>query len=110
MAGSGVGRTVDVDSLRRFDELVAGGARRMAGWRLRGLDLRRRTSALLELDAHGALVLGCRLTRRGEEHLRRHGAIVFPEVPDAPVEPYRSTLYTADELYRDLGRGYEATP
>ncbi len=96
--------------MRRFDELVAGGARRMRGWRVRGVDLRRRTAAVLALDPHGALLLGCRVSRRSDEHLRAGGAIVFPALPDAPADPYRSILYSADELYAGLTGGYEATP
>ncbi len=92
-----------------FDELVARGARRMRGWRMRGVDLRRRTSALVALDPAGALLLGCRLTKRADEHLRRHGAVVFPELPAAPVDAYRSGLYTADELYGGLEHGYSTT-
>jgi predicted Rossmann-fold nucleotide-binding protein len=104
-----VGRIVEVESLARFDQLVGGGARRMDGWRMRMVDLRRRTTALLALDPAGALLLGCRLTRRADDHLRRHGAVVFPEQPDAPVDAYRGALYTADELYAGLAAGYPAT-
>jgi len=104
-----VGRIVDVESLAEFDELVAGGARRMVGWRMRGVDLRRRTAALLALDPAGALLLGCHLTAPAEEHLRRHGAVLFPELPALPVDAYRSALYTADELYAGLEHGYPAT-
>src|SRR5215218_1479330 len=104
-----VGRLVHVESLAAFDELIAGGAGRLRGWRLRGVDLRRRTAVLLALDPAGALLLGCRLTRRGDEHLRRHGAVVFPELPEVPVDAYRSALYTADELYSGLEDGYSTT-
>ena len=104
-----VGRIVEVESLAVFDELVAGGARRMRGWRMRGVDLRRRTPALLALDPAGALLLGCRLTKRADAHLRSHGAVVFPELPALPVDAYRSALYTADELYGGLEHGYSTT-
>jgi predicted Rossmann-fold nucleotide-binding protein len=104
-----VGRVVEVESLAVFDELVAGGARRMRGWRMRGVDLRRRTAVLLGLDPSGALLLGCRLTRRADQHLRGHGAVVFPELPEVPVDAYRGALYTADELYGGLEDGYSAT-
>ena len=50
-------------------------------------------------------MLGCRLAEPADDHLRRGGAVVFPEIPDVPVDPYRSTLYTADELYADLDDG-----
>ncbi len=104
-----VGRIVEVESLAEFDQLVAGGARRMRGWRMRGVDLRRRTSALLALEPSGALLLGCRMTKRADEHLRRHGAVVFPDLPAVPVDAYRSALYTADELYGGLEHGYPTT-
>jgi predicted Rossmann-fold nucleotide-binding protein len=105
-----VGRVVDVASLAAFDALVARGAHQMRGWRVRGVDLRRRTDRLLALDPQGALLLGCRLTKRADAHLRDGGAVVFPELPDAPVDPYRAVLYTAEELYAGIERGYRATP
>lgn len=104
-----VGRIVEVATLTDFDALVAAGARRMRGWRLHGVDLRRRTNALCALDPQGALVLGCRLTARAAGHLRDRGAVVFPELPDVPVDPYRSALYSPDELYADIDSGYGAT-
>jgi predicted Rossmann-fold nucleotide-binding protein len=105
-----LGRVVEVTSRAAFDALVAGGARRMRGWRIRGVDLRRRTAQLVALDPGGALVLGSRMTKQADAHLREGGAVVFPELPDAPVEPYRAHLYTPDELYAGIARGYEATP
>jgi predicted Rossmann-fold nucleotide-binding protein len=105
-----VGRVVDVASLAAFDALVARGARRMRGWRLRGVDLRERTDVLVDLDPHGALLLGCELTPRADDHLRNGGAVVFPDLPDAPVDPYRAALYTAEELYAGIERGYRTTP
>jgi predicted Rossmann-fold nucleotide-binding protein len=94
-----IGRIVEVSSLAVFDALVAGGARRMVGWRMRDVDLTARTAALLLLDPAGALVLGCALGPEGERHLRDGGAVVFPDVPDVPVDPYRAGLYTPEELY-----------
>ena len=105
-----VGRVVQVQTLAELDRLVADGATRMRGWRLQGIDLRDRTTELLALDPGGALVLGCRLDRPADEHLRHGGAVVFPEIPDVPVDPYRTALYTADELYAHLDEGYRATP
>jgi predicted Rossmann-fold nucleotide-binding protein len=105
-----VGRIVEVRSLAELDRLVAAGATRMRGWRVQGLDLQDRTAELLALDPGGALVLGCRLGQQADDHLRRGGAVVFPEIPDVPIDPYRTTLYTADELYAHLDEGYRATP
>src|SRR5688500_10343098 len=82
----------------------------MRHWRLQSLDLRGRGDVLRRLDVRGALVLGCMLDPDTEDHLRRHGALVFPRVPDVPVDPYRAALYTPEELYAGLADGYDATP
>lgn len=107
-------RTLEVDSLALFDRLVAGGAVSMAGWHLQSLDLRGRAGALLALDAAGAVFLGCGLLPDTEELLRRRGALIFPDLPNIPFEPYRPGLYRAAELYAGLdgdeGIHYEATP
>ncbi len=86
------------------------GDRTMAGWQVQDLDLRDRTEALLPLDPTGALFLGCDLTDALEEHLRTGGALVFPEVPDVPFDPWRAHLYSPTDLYADLDEGYAATP
>jgi len=61
-------------------------------------------------DARGVVLLGCRLDAATEQHLRRAGALLFPRIPDLPVDPYRATLYTPDELYAGVSGGYDATP
>lgn len=91
------GRTVEIDSLGDLDRRLAQGTRSMAGWRLRGLDLTGHGEELTRTDVAGALFLGCALP--GGTELRRRGAIVFPTLPDVPVEVYRSRLYTPHELY-----------
>ncbi len=102
--------TREIETLEQFDALVAAGATSMRRWRLQSLDLRQRGPQLRRLEARGALLLGCELDPGTEDHLRRHGALVFPQVPDVPVDPYRATLYSPDELYAGLARGYDATP
>lgn len=83
-----------------------------AGWRLQGLDLRAVADRLLSTDdVHGLVVLGGVLTPELDEHLRRHGAIIFPADTRAPIRPYRGQLYTAEELYDGLlTHGYRHTP
>jgi predicted Rossmann-fold nucleotide-binding protein len=97
-------RTVEIESL---DELArhAEGVRSLAGWRVQDLDLRGHRDLLLRVDPRGALFLGCRLDADVEDHLRAGGALVFPAVPDAPVDVYRSRLYTPEELYDGLAAG-----
>lgn len=83
----------------------------LAGLRFQGLDLTGHEAALLaRQDVRGLVVLGGRLTPALDEHLRSHGAIIFPTDPGAPVLPYRGTLYTPEELYDGLAEGYEHTP
>ncbi|HET6653269.1 MAG TPA: Rossmann fold nucleotide-binding protein [Nocardioides sp.] len=100
----------EIESLDELDRLVAAGATSMRHWRLQSVDLRGRGDVLRRLDPRGALLLGCLLDPDTEDHLRRHGALVFPRVPDVPVDPYRAALYTPEELYAGLAGGYDATP
>lgn len=105
------GRCVNVSSLAEFDALISRGVRRLRGWRLQDVDLRERTDVLRGLDAAGALFLGCTLTPAEEESLRDRGALIFPELPELPFEPYRARLYTPDELYAGLAdSSYANTP
>jgi predicted Rossmann-fold nucleotide-binding protein len=98
---------VDATELAR----VLDGGGTLAGLRLQGVDLTDLADRLLtRSDLDGLVVLGGRLTPELDEHLRTHGAIIFPTDPRAPVRPYRGTLYTAEELYQGLDEhGYEST-
>jgi predicted Rossmann-fold nucleotide-binding protein len=102
--------TREVESLEEFDALVAGGTTSMACWRLQDIDLRERSDVLERLDPKGALLLGCLLEVGTANSLRERGALLFPRVPDVPVNPYRTQLYTPEELYAGLDNGYEGTP
>ncbi|MDN5857124.1 MAG: LOG family protein [Pseudonocardia sp.] len=96
----------DVDALAAW---LAGGTS-PAGLRLQNLDLTAVEPDLVaRTDLDGLVVLGGRISAPLRTHLIAHGAVVFPAVPDAPVEVYRATLYTADELYAGLDAGYAAT-
>lgn len=93
------GRTVEVDSLADLDRRLGGTGCAMSGWRVRGLDLTDRGAALARSDVAGALFLGCTFAPGDEARVRHRGAVVFPSLPGAPVELYRSRLYTPYELY-----------
>ena len=104
-------RTLDVDSLERFDRLVVTGARSMHGWHAQSLDLRGRTEPLLTLDVEGSIFLGCTFDDGVDASLRSRGALIFPRLDGVPFNPYRSRLYTAQELYEGItGAPYEASP
>lgn len=81
----------------------------MAGWQLQDVDLSAAEADLLRLDPAGALVLGGTMSPALEQHLREGGALVFPDVPGVPFDPWRPQLYTAPELYAGLEDGYPAT-
>jgi predicted Rossmann-fold nucleotide-binding protein len=90
---------VQVESLEEFDRRIAAGASRLSGWRIRGVDLTERNEVLARLRVAGATFLGCTFGAGVEEQLERAGALVLPELTIAPVNVYRSQLYTAEELY-----------
>ncbi len=93
------GRVVEIatpsDLLARFDA----GARSLTGWRISGLDLTDLGPDLADRSVAGTLFLGCRFAPGVEDELREAGAVVFPEVPRSPVDPYRSSLYSPRELF-----------
>lgn len=99
-------RTVQVETLADFDARIATTSR-LAGWFVSSLDLTGRSAQLLGVDPEGGVFLGCELAADVADRLRAGGALVFPRLPDLPFDPYRASLYTADELYgtrADLSR------
>jgi hypothetical protein len=100
----------EIHDLADLDARLASGAP-LTGLRLQGLDLRSHADALCaRTDVAGLAVLGGRVPGRLARHLAHRGAIVFPEITDAPVDPYRAVLYHPSELYAGLADGYAATP
>jgi predicted Rossmann-fold nucleotide-binding protein len=104
------GRTIEVESLDEFDKRIADGATSMDGWHLQALDLSGRSDDLAHLDVAGALFLGCSFADDVESDLGRRGALIFPVVPDVPVNAYRASLYSPQELFDGLDSSYEQTP
>ncbi len=94
-----------VESLADFDRRIGSGARTLAGWRVRGLDLSGRGEVLDRCHVAGASFLGCTLSAGQGSRLMAAGALVLPAIPDVPVDVYRSRLYTAEELYAASGGG-----
>jgi predicted Rossmann-fold nucleotide-binding protein len=93
------GRVVQVETLEEFDSRVAAGATRLAGWRVRGVDLTDRGPVLAGLRVAGATFLDCAFAAGDEDRVEAAGALVLPALTTAPVDVYRSRLYTAVELY-----------
>ena len=90
---------VEVATLAELDHRLAAGARSLDGWRLSSLDLVERGALLRSCDVAGATFLGCRFAPGDEADLEARGAIVFPVIPDVPVDAYRGSLYAPRELY-----------
>jgi predicted Rossmann-fold nucleotide-binding protein len=93
------GRIVHVESLEALDERLAAGATTLNGWRLHGVDLTGRVDALLQREVGGATFLGCRFANGDTERVEAAGGLVLPALTGVPVDPYRSRLYSAEELY-----------
>lgn len=93
------GRIVHVESLAELDRRLAGGARRLSGWRVRSVDLTGRTAELRACRVAGASFLGCRFAPGVADALSAAGALVLPAIADVPVDVHRSGLYDAAELY-----------
>ena len=95
------GRVVEVESLSELDRRIEAGARSMAGWRVASVDLRERGDQLRGCEVAGATFMGCRFAPGDEAEVEARGALVFPPIPDAPVDAYRAGLYSPRELYDD---------
>ncbi|GAA6526501.1 Rossmann fold nucleotide-binding protein [Intrasporangium sp. DVR] len=100
---------MEIETLDALDEHLDEGDS-VHGLRLQNLDL---TDYAPALGAHGDLtglvVLGGVVPPDVAEVLHRGGAIVFPQVADAPIDPWRG-LYYPEDLYAGLEDGYSATP
>ncbi|MCA0296012.1 MAG: LOG family protein [Actinobacteria bacterium] len=105
-ASAGTG--AEIDSLEEFDARLASGGS-LAECYLQSLDLTGRSEALLATDVTRAVFLGCGFAPGVEAQLEADGALVFPTLPDLPFSPYRTGLYTAQELYAGLEGGYRYT-
>ena len=102
---------IEIESLEELDQAAARAQESgsMSDWQVQGLGLTGHEDLLLRLDPRGALFLGCRISEPTADRLRDGGALLFPQVPDVPFDPWRPRLYTPEELYDGLDEGYEAT-
>lgn len=102
------GRVVEIESREELDLRLGRGVHSIAGWHVQAVDLVGCTS-LAGVEVAGALFLGCRFGPGDEADVRQRGGIVFPEIPDVPVDSYRAELYRPEELFAGLAQGYETT-
>lgn len=88
---------VDIHTLDEFDAHVAR-LRSLDGVVVQGVDLSARSAEIRGLGCVGGTFLGCRLTGTALEHVIDGGAVVFPNLPGIPFDPYRPHLYGQGEL------------
>ncbi|MFF5499767.1 LOG family protein [Streptomyces aquilus] len=98
----------EIETLDDFDATVSARGT-LTGFRVQAVDLTDRTRELLATDTAGAIFLGCPMRDDAAAKVRADGAMVFPPVPNLPFDPYRGLLYTPDELFAGLDKGYEGT-
>ena len=112
-------RIIEIASLADFDRHAAGAlastdqrlGSSMHGWHVQSVDLRARGAVLEKMRSAGSVFMGCEIEGKIERRLRGGGALVFPEIPGLPFDPYRGELYSGPELYAGLDAGaYESVP
>ncbi|WP_228389375.1 LOG family protein [Cumulibacter manganitolerans] len=104
---------MEIQSREQLADLLAAYDGPLGEVRLQGVTVEAGDPIVAELrkrDVRGLLVLGGSLAPDAEAALRRHGALLFPSNPAVPFDPYRTALYSPDELYDGLADGYGATP
>ncbi|EWT01481.1 hypothetical protein N865_10060 [Intrasporangium oryzae NRRL B-24470] len=100
---------MEIETLDALDDHLDSGES-VQGLRLQDLDLTGYADRLRERgDLAGLVVLGGRVPPDVAEVLLTRGAIVFPGIADAPIDPWRG-LYFPEDLYDGLEQGYAATP
>ncbi len=102
---------MEIESLAAFDNHLKSARGNLVGCRIQAVDLVERGWELRTADVTDSVFLGCALTDSVTADLRQRGAMVFPPAPNLPFDPYRSALYTAEELYDGvMQKPYEQTP
>ncbi len=111
-----LGREVDHPAHREIHDsatlrsLIASG-RRLTGWRMQGLDLTPHAEDFAGVDVRGLVVLGGEVPPDLATDLVARGAVLVPQDSTCPVDPFRSRLYSAEDLYSGLDDGgYDLTP
>jgi predicted Rossmann-fold nucleotide-binding protein len=102
---------MEIESLDAFDAHLRAQHGTLTGCRIQAVNLVERGWELRSADVAEAVFLGCGLTDSVAADLRQRGALVFPPAPNLPFDPYRASLYSAEELYEGVeSKPYEQTP
>jgi hypothetical protein len=102
---------MEIESLAAFDAHLRARPGELTGCRIQAVNLAERGWELRSADVADAVFLGCVLSDSVTADLRQRGAMVFPQAPHLPFDPYRGALYTPRELYDGIDqKPYEQTP
>lgn len=96
-------RMHEIDTEQKLEAAIESGSLKDAV--VQGLDLRRHDDRLGEVAVAGAVLLGCSLEPAQIARLVTRGALVFPELPALPYDPYRPRLYDPTELFAGFDPG-----
>ncbi len=81
---------------------------------VQNLDLSSFESKILTTPVAGAVFLGCTFTEAVQRYFDQNKALTFPTIPGLVFNPYRSSLYTARDLYDGFDQAdpnsYKRTP
>ncbi|MDO5735231.1 MAG: LOG family protein [Propionibacteriaceae bacterium] len=94
----------EIETLSQFDAAVGSGFD-LARAVVQSLDLRGREEVLALCRVDAAMFMGCELGAVAADDLRSRGALLFPRIPDSPLDPYRASLYRAINLYDTMPGG-----
>lgn len=97
-------RRRSVRELEDLTSLLRQGAD-LRGFALQDIDLREAAISWERMRLEGTLLLGCPLPPGARETIEARGGTVFPRFGARPYNPYRSTLYTPEELCAVAGAG-----
>src|SRR5947207_273036 len=65
---------------------------------IQGLDLRGFTREIVASSLEGSVFMGCELGKEALQSALQQGAMIFPPFLGLPYQPYRSRLYTIEEI------------
>jgi predicted Rossmann-fold nucleotide-binding protein len=88
----------EIETVEAFERHLRSGAS-FRNVVIQGLDLRGFSRELASAPLAGAAFMGCQLEQEALQAALTHGAMVFPPFLGLPYVPYRSHLYTPEELY-----------
>lgn len=102
----------EIETLQELDKHLE----EHASWQgvvVQGLDLTGYTESLRGESLGGAVFLGCAMEPEALDCVYQRGAMIFPQLPAVPFNPYRGKLYTVEEIFDGFHRhdpdSYEKT-